>query len=403
MYALCQWGMLIALVKLGGPAGAGQYTLALAMCSPPFVFASLQLRGLHATDTGDDYRLQDYLGLRVSTTVLALLAVSCMAIASGNRGTALFIVVAVGCAKGMEAGSDLLFGYLQKHECMERVAASLIFKGLLSIAAVWFGYFVWHNLLAVVCLLCLTWAALLVGFDLVNCIRIRRQRRDHGIEFRPRFDAGRLRSMGALLAPIGFATMLNSLTANVPRYAIEHHAGKHMLGLFGGLCYIQAAAVTLAAAVGQASSPRLARHHGAGNKREFLKLLAPLLGVVGVAGAAASLAAYFGGSKILAVLYTPEYGQYRLELFLLMVAAAVSMQVAVLNDCMLAMRLIRQQAAIFALTLSCTVAACVYAIRPFGLRGAAGAVLASSLIQLLATAGLVSVHLRRPWSRMALP
>lgn len=389
--------MLIALVKLGGPTGAGQFTLALAMCSPAFVFANLQLRGIQATDTKAAYLVQDYLGLRLTTTFLALLVVSSIAFASGNRGTALLVVVAVGCAKSIEAGSDLLFGYLQKHERMDRVATSLILKGILSILAVWVGYLVWHSLLAAVCLMCCVWAVLLMGFDLVNCIRTRRLHRDHVSAFRPRFDAERLKNMAIVLAPVGLATMLNSLTANVPRYAIERHAGKHILGLFGGLCYIQAAAVTLATAAGQASGPRLARHHGAGDKRAFFHVLVRLLGVVGLAGVLGSASAYFAGSNLLTVFYTPEYGQYGFDLFLLMIAAAVSMQVAVLNDCALAMRLMRQQAIIFAMTLCCTVLASGYAVERYGLRGASLSILLTCIVQLTATATLVGIHLRRPW------
>jgi O-antigen/teichoic acid export membrane protein len=389
--------MLIALVKLGGPSTAGQFTLALALCSPAFVLANLQLRGIQATDATAEYLVQDYLALRLVTTLLALAAVSSIAFASGNRGTALLVVVAVACAKGIEAGSDLLFGYLQKHERMDRVAASLMLKGVLSILAVYVGYIVWHSLFAAVCLMCGVWVALLAGFDLVNCMRARGLYRDYASRFRPRFDAGRLKGMAVLLAPVGIAMMLNSLTANVPRYAIEHHSGRHILGLFGGLCYIQAAAITLAAAMGQASGPRLAHHYSAGDKRAFIRLLAHLLGVVGVAGAIGTWGAWLGGSRFLATLYTQEYGRYAFELLLLMLAAAVGMQVAVLNDCALAMRLMRPQVLIFAATLACTVLGCALMVGRYGLRGVAVAILLASVVQLAATAALVGIHLRRPW------
>jgi O-antigen/teichoic acid export membrane protein len=397
LYALSQWGMLIALVKLGGPSSAGQFTLALAICSPAFVFANLQLRGVQATDTKASYLLQDYLGLRLGTTFLALLAISCIAVASGNRGTALLVVVAVGCAKGLEAGSDLLFGYLQKHERMDRIATSMMLKGLLSVLAVWLGYLVWHNLLAALWLICFVWAGLLVGVDLVNCIRIRRIERDDASKFCPRFDSGRLKQLTILLGPIGLATILNSLTANVPRFAIERHAGTHLLGLFGGLYYIQGAVVSLAAAIGQASAPRLARHRGAGDKQAFFQLLVRLLGFAGVVGILVSLGAYFAGRSFLSALYTPEYGQYSFELFLLMIAAAVSMQVAILNDCVLVMRLMREQAVIFAATLCCTVVACSYTVERYGLKGVAAAIILVSIVQLMAMASLVGVHLRAPW------
>jgi O-antigen/teichoic acid export membrane protein len=392
--------MLIALVKIGGPSSAGQFTLALAICGPVFVFASLQLRAIQATDTETAYLLQDYLGLRVGTIFLALLAVAFIAVEFGNRGSALFIVIAIGCLKALEAASDLLFGYLQKHERMDCVATSLILKGLVSVVAVWLGYLIWHDLLAVVFLLCCVSAAILLSFDLANCVKMRRLYRDDATRFRPRFCLRKLKCMSALLAPAGFSTMLTSLIANVPRYAVEQYAGKHILGLFGGLYYIQAALVTLAAGVGQASGPRLARHHSAGDKQKFVWLLFRLLGAMGIAGILVSVGVYFLGAPTLASLYTPEYAKYNAELFMLMLAAAVSMLAAVLNDSVLAMRQLRQQVFVFLLTLVFTVIGCNYAVKRYGLRGAAWAVLLSSAIQLGATAILVSVHLRRPWRGM---
>src|SRR5580700_4270976 len=73
VYAGCQWGMLVALAKLGTPAMVGQFALGLAATAPLLMFANLQLRTVLATDTRGEYAFSDYLGLRLSSTLLALL------------------------------------------------------------------------------------------------------------------------------------------------------------------------------------------------------------------------------------------------------------------------------------------------------------------------------------------
>lgn len=55
VYAACQWGMLVALTKLGTPEMVGQFTLGLAVTSPVFLFSNLQLRTLMATDAKQEY------------------------------------------------------------------------------------------------------------------------------------------------------------------------------------------------------------------------------------------------------------------------------------------------------------------------------------------------------------
>src|ERR1043165_9211480 len=64
IYAGCQWGMLVALAKLGDAEMVGQFALALAVTAPVLMFTNLQLRSVQATDARKDYAFGDYLALR---------------------------------------------------------------------------------------------------------------------------------------------------------------------------------------------------------------------------------------------------------------------------------------------------------------------------------------------------
>src|SRR3982750_880645 len=48
VYAGCQWGVLVALAKLGNPQVVGVYALALAITSPVMLLSNLQLREVQA-------------------------------------------------------------------------------------------------------------------------------------------------------------------------------------------------------------------------------------------------------------------------------------------------------------------------------------------------------------------
>ena len=73
--------------------------------------------------------------------------------------------------------------------------------------------------------------------------------------------------------------MVNSLTANLPRYFIARQLGDHDLGIFAGLTYVTAAGTMVVAALGQSSSPRLASLYATGDITQFCRLLWKLIAV----------------------------------------------------------------------------------------------------------------------------
>ena len=62
--------MTIVLAKLGSPEKVGQFTLGLAMTAPIFMFATLRLRDVQATDTNQEYLFGDYFALRLPVAIV---------------------------------------------------------------------------------------------------------------------------------------------------------------------------------------------------------------------------------------------------------------------------------------------------------------------------------------------
>lgn len=110
VYAACQWGMLMALAKLGSPAMVGMFALGLAITAPVFMFANLHLRTIQATDARQQYQFRDYLSVRLATTALALLVVAAIVVLVGYAWETTAVILAVGCAKACESISDIFMG-----------------------------------------------------------------------------------------------------------------------------------------------------------------------------------------------------------------------------------------------------------------------------------------------------
>ena len=182
VYAGCQWGMLMVLVKLGSPEKVGQFALGLAVTAPIIMLTNLQLRAIQATDARREYRFGHYLALRLATTALSLLVIA--GIACGYRLETALVILALGLAKAFESLSDVVYGLLQAHERMDRIALSMMIKGPLSLVALGGVVYVTGSIVGGALALAGGWGLLLIVYDIPNGVRSL----EKGETFRPRWE-----------------------------------------------------------------------------------------------------------------------------------------------------------------------------------------------------------------------
>lgn len=377
MYVACQWGMLVVLAKLVDPEGVGRFALGLAVTAPVVLFANLGLRPFQATDAERHYDFADYLGLRLLTTLLALLAIAGVAFLAGYELETALVILVVGLAKCFEAISDIFYGLLQQRERMERISKSMMAKGVFSLVALAVGVYFTGSVLWGTVGLAAVWAVVLVTYDLRSGAMLL------GGLPRPRWKAGRLRKLAILSLPLGLAVVLTSLNANIPRYLVEHYLGQRELGIFAAMAYPLAAGATVVGALGQSSSPRLARHYVDGDRAAFRALLAKLAALGAALGLAGVLVAAVAGRQLLAIIYTPEYAE-RLDVFLLLaVGAGITYVASFINFGMIAARKLRAQVPLFLGVIGVTTVSCLVLAPQIGLLGAAAAVVLGAVTQLL--------------------
>jgi O-antigen/teichoic acid export membrane protein len=404
VYAGCQWGMLLVLTRLGSPEMVGQFALGLAITAPIIMFANLNLREVLATDAKVEYSFADYLGLRLTTTALALLVIAGIVLVSDYDEQTALIILAIGVAKAFEATSDAFYGLLQQHERMDRIAKSNIAKGPLSLIALSVGVSLTGEVFWGVVGLMAVWASILFVYDIRNGRSILRAiPKSHGIVLdeidqstwlHRRSKVRTLATLAWLALPLGFVAMLDSLNFNIPRYFVEQQLGQYDLGVFAALTSLVAAGIVIVNALGQTSSPRLARHYADGDDMAFRGLLLRLLGISALAGGMGLLAATVAGEQILMLLFPPEYAQQDLFVWL-MVAAALFYLASCLNYGMIAVRRLRIQILLFLSVTASTALACVFLVPSAGLLGAAASLAIGALVQLVGALVVVAHALRR--------
>jgi O-antigen/teichoic acid export membrane protein len=402
VYVACQWGMLVVLSKIGSPEIVGQFTLGFAITAPILIFTNLQLREIQATDAKQQYHFGDYLGLRLLSTGLALLAIAIITGLARYSWETSLVILLIGLAKAFESISDVFYGLFQQYERMDRVAVSMMIKGPLSLLLLSLGVYLSGSIVGGAVGLAIAWALVLLSYDLRSgALMLNRsllgshsgEPRAHNLAMtlQPRWQLKTLGKLAWLSLPLGFVMMLGSLNANIPRYFIEQYLGERELGIFSAIAYLMVAGNMVVNALGNSAIPRLAKYYMTGNSAAFRTLLLKVEGVATVLGGGAVLVALVAGRELLTLFYKPEYAEHTDLLVWLMVAAALGYISAFLGDGLVAARYLRIQIPLFVLVTATAALGSYWLIPIYGLHGAAIAVLLASIIQVVMRFG-VMVH-----------
>ena len=383
IYAACQWGVLVAIAKLGTREMVGQFALGAAICNPVILFTNLHLRTVQATDAKTLHPFSSYLGLRILSSTVALATIMAIGIFAGYSWDTACVVMTLGLAKGVESFSDIFYGLHQQFERMDMIATSMMIRGSLFLIVMSVGYYLTKAVYIGCLVSAIAWVLVLVCYDAPNGTSLLRTK---GIDlsvvqlFREAVQQiiagyGALGRLAWLAFPLGLSAMMASLSNSIPRYIIEKYLGEGELGAFAAIAYLMTAGTLVVTALGQSSTPRLAKYYACGNIKAFWKLTLKTLvlcSILGLAGVAVALA---GGPAILRIIYKPEYAKYSGLLSLTMVAAAISYVVSYLGYAIMSARYFTLSLVMLALVNACSLIACSILIPQYGLMGAAESII----------------------------
>jgi O-antigen/teichoic acid export membrane protein len=364
------------------------------------MFTNLSLRSAQATDARREYDFSDYLGLRLLCAGPALVIVAAAVMLGGYGGVTALTIMLVGLAKVFESISDIYYGLLQQRERMDRIAKSMIIKGILSLAALGAAVLLTGSVVWGAVGLAVAWAVVLSTYDVRSGALILRGSQARGssrrVVLRPRFSFRPLSHLAWLALPLGVVMLLNSLDANLPRYFVEKDMGARDLGFYAAVAYLLVAGNTVVNALGQAASPRLAHFYAAGETSAYRALLLKTLCVGAFLGALGVGISLIAGHWLLSILYRPAYAAHTDVFVWLMIAAVPLYLVSFLGYGMTAARYFRVQAPLLGIVTLFLIVACAALVPRFGLVGAAYATGLAMLVQLVLSVVVIVHAMSRP-------
>jgi O-antigen/teichoic acid export membrane protein len=395
VYAICQWGMIIALAKFGNSFMVGQFSLGLAVVTPVLMLSNLNLRAVQATDARRQFRFAEYLRLRLALTVAGLAVIACIVWFGKYENRTAAVILALALAKAIETLSDIHYGLFQLNDRLDQAGRSMIIRGALAVIALSAGLYLTRNVFWGCVWTALAWVVTFFSFD------VRRGQRlvacTEGGETEAVGRPGKMRLL-FLALPLGVVTTLASINFHMPRYFIHAHMGEHELGIFSALAYATGSLTLIGDSLATSAVPRLARLYAGGRLAEYRTLVLQLLAAGCVIGLAGFAVARGLGARLLTIFYNHDYAAHSGVFTVLMAAAALHFAASMLTSGITSARRFGIQVPLYLAVALATAWGCARWVPTLGLSGAALGVTFGAAVRMLLAAAIM-VHLLLPAAR----
>lgn len=416
--AVCRYGMLLLLTHFCGLAVAGQYVVAVAVCTPIWAFVMLGLRGALITDARHEYSLADYLAVRLVASGIGLLVVTGTILLGGYGVGATAAILLVAVAKLLEGISDILRGRLQQQERMDRIAIALFVQGVSGLVLMALAGWLRGGATLVMAALPVAMALTLLLWDIPCCAEMAwkaaNEDRSRVRLWQTPLRLFTLARLSVVAFPLAVVGVLIALVPQLPKYAIASICGQEAVAVYTIVSYGIAVGMMVVMALGNAAAPRMAKCYAAGDVYGFSRLVVRLVMLVGGMGTAGLAVVGLFGDRIAVVFSLLSPGvvnaleRENVDLTRLIIAlslfAMMLFVTAPLGRALGAMRKFWAQAISMGLGLSMAVLVLPWAVRTHGMIGAAEAMAFSMAIVAFLCAGLVwreLAHLARRESELS--
>ncbi|MCD2138784.1 oligosaccharide flippase family protein [Salinicoccus halitifaciens] len=376
-YAFSQWYIISIIAKLTDAETVGLYSLALAITAPIFLFLSMNLKSIIATDIQGETSFSKYFIFRFVTSSMALGISTLLLFILPFENYYKIVIFLVAGVKWVETLSDVCHGKFQQKENMRYVAISKCYRALFSIIV--FTVVLWFTDSLILSLLfqLVSWLLVVLFYDFLKI------KKDYSLSItKPSLNFFTFKKLMIYAIPLGIAMTLDSLHANLPRYFISFFNGEEALGIYAGISYIMIAGQTFIVSLSQVTIPRLAKYYIT-DLNAYKKLIGKMLFLAFLLGVIGLVVAILFGNTILSLLYSEEYIGYKNILILIMVTSIFWYMSGFLNAALIATRRFKIQIPIYLSSTLITLVLSILLIPLYALSGAVLALLSGHLLRFI--------------------
>ncbi len=366
--SFCMWLIMVVLAKLATVETVGLYGVAQAVGLPISMLFSLKLQLAQVTDAKKDFDFGHYLAVTILTSAATIVTVATVGFSFYSFDTAVVMAV-LGAGYAVVAFRYLFLAVMQKAERMDRTAVSQFLTGTLSIVLFSVIFWATRNLALGMVGLIIARTITLLAYDRPVAIKLLKAE-DHNEDIAPCWHMDKLWSLVKLTAPLGLVAWIGTLFTSIPRLVLDKFVGREEVGYFTAMSTVLVLGNMLMAALGQSTSPRMAKYY-IGNRKSFTVLMLKFTAVAAVIGMVGIFASVLFGRQILTILFTAEYARHTIVFVQIMVAGLLLFLFAAVNNALTTARKFAVQLPLHGLAAAACIVASFLLIPKYGITGAA--------------------------------
>ena len=310
---------LMFITRLGGMKDAGVFSIAFAVASLMLYIGLYGLRRFQASDVNEEFRFQDYNGMRFITcgAMIAASAGYCLyGFAFNDYSPEKAAVVFLVCVlKLVQAYTDVIHGNMQQKGRLDVATKSSSIRYVLEVAAIIVTLFFTGDLMISVFLS----AVVSVAVMMLTTVAAGRKYCDTYI---PRFNRDAIKALAADGFPLFASLFLNMYISNAPKYAIDAYLTEEIQAVYN-LIFMPAFMVMLLsnfifnpiiksyAELWLSESPEQ-------HRELWHRIMMQMLFVLGLTVLGLAVAATIG-IPILSLIFGTDLSDYRTELCIVMI------------------------------------------------------------------------------------
>jgi len=340
-FAGFSWLATVMLARSDPHGGVvGQFALASAIVFPVVVFCNLQLRTVIVSDATQEFEFADYFGFRVISLLATVLGVSAIIFLRGPDPIVARLLGALACVKVSDGFADGFHAYLQRHGRIDRMAVSLILRGLSNVAGIVIGFRLFDALSPAILFMAVLLSLEIVCYELGAVRRTRAALSDPTAWQRlvPRFSTRTLFAIGRRAMPLGLSALIGAFALQLPVYIIDHRLGREAQGRFSVLYGPLMATPIFVVAALESVLAQLSAAAAAHDVRLWRHLLGRLVGLAAALAVAMVVGALLLGKPAITLVYGPSYAQNAPVLIWLTIGIGLGFITTVLSAAVIANR-----------------------------------------------------------------
>ncbi len=306
VYLGCTWLLTVLVVRVSGYDDAGVLSIAMSVGNIFYFIGMYGMRSFQSSDVTHKYSDKTYIKTRFVTVGISILL--CIGYLGIGRlfgsGYGLYTSAAVLIYllyRSLEAGSDVLFGELQKDGRLEVCGISMSVKGVLSVA-VFFVLLKFTDLNIAMLGMVAVAAALMIFYD---------YNRYKALHNEPETAAeGTVKGLLIEGFPMLLTTLFPIIVTALPRLALEFYYDEALLGIYASICSPTVIITTLVPNILCPFMTLYGKLYNEGKNGKLMRMFLLSLLLTVALGAVACLCAWLLGDWALSLLYDEQILEY---------------------------------------------------------------------------------------------